>query len=150
MWLHRCSIPTKGFGSASDLGVRLCHSSLVVAKTIPFITCEIALCQYFCELVFAVNIFDLGFGVQVDSVTQPIKRNSLGSGHVSQSRTSTFDDHLDHCFIIFKIFKVSHQIEKISRLKKHIRYTELESELWCVFLMVCHAASFPALSLWNS
>ena len=30
MWLHRCSIP-KGFGSAADLGVRLCHSSLVVA-----------------------------------------------------------------------------------------------------------------------
>ena len=74
-------------------------------KTILLITCEIALCQYFCELVFAVNIFDLGFGVQVDFVKQPIKRNSLCSGHVSQSRTSNFDDHLDHCFIIFKNLK---------------------------------------------
>ena len=49
-------------------------------KMIPFITCEIALCQYVCELVFGVNIFDLDLWAQIDSVKQPIKRNSVGSG----------------------------------------------------------------------
>ena len=30
-------------------------------KMIPFITCEISLCQYVCELVFGVNVFELDF-----------------------------------------------------------------------------------------
>ena len=34
-----------------------------IEKIIPFITCEIALCQYVCELVIGVNMFDLDFGV---------------------------------------------------------------------------------------
>ena len=35
---------------------------------IPFITCEISLGQYVCELVFGVNVFDLDFCVQIDSI----------------------------------------------------------------------------------
>ena len=35
---------------------------------IPFITCEISLCQYVCELVFGVILFDLDLGVQIDSI----------------------------------------------------------------------------------
>ena len=34
-------------------------------KIIPFITCEIAICQNVSELVFGVNILDLDFWVQV-------------------------------------------------------------------------------------
>ena len=30
-------------------------------KTVPFVTCGISLCQYVCELVFGVNVFDLDF-----------------------------------------------------------------------------------------
>ena len=41
-------------------------------KMLTLITCEIALCQYVCELVFGVNTFDLDFGIQIDSVKQPI------------------------------------------------------------------------------
>ena len=37
-------------------------------KMIPFITFEITLGQYVCELVFGVNVFDLDFGVQVDLI----------------------------------------------------------------------------------
>ena len=48
-------------------------------KMIPFITCEISLGQYVCELVFGVNVFDLDFWVQIDSIEQPIKSNSVGS-----------------------------------------------------------------------
>ena len=37
-------------------------------KMVPLITCEIALCQNVCELVFGVNVLDLAFVVQVDPV----------------------------------------------------------------------------------
>ena len=36
---------------------------------IPFITCDIALCQYVCELVFGINVFDVDLWVQVDCQT---------------------------------------------------------------------------------
>ena len=52
-------------------------------KMIPFITCDISLCHYVCELVLSVNVFDLDLGVQIDSIKQPIKSNSVGSGNVS-------------------------------------------------------------------
>ena len=72
-------------------------------KMIPFITCEVSLCQYVCELVFGVNVFDLDFGVQIDSIEQPIKSNSVGSGNMSHGQTSSLYDHLDHCFVVFKL-----------------------------------------------
>ena len=59
-------------------------------KMIPLITCEISLCQYVCELVLGVNVFDLDLGVQIDSINQPIKSNSVGSGNMSHCRTSSF------------------------------------------------------------
>ena len=71
-------------------------------KIVPFVTCEITLGQYVCELVFGVNVFDLDFGVQINSIEQPIKSNSVGSGNVSHCRTSSFNDHFDHCFIVFE------------------------------------------------
>ena len=69
---------------------------------IPFVTCEISLCQYVCELVFGVGVFDLDFGVQIDSIKQPIKRNSVGPGNMSHCGTPSFDNHLDHCFVGLK------------------------------------------------
>ena len=61
-------------------------------KMIPFITCEISLCQFVCELVLGVNVFDLDFWVQIDSIKQPIKSNSVGSGNMSHCRTSSLYD----------------------------------------------------------
>ena len=72
---------------------------------IPFITSETAFRYNVCELVFSVNLFDLDFGVQVDSVKEPIKRNSVGPGHLSHRRTSAFNDHLDRCFTVFNNVK---------------------------------------------
>ena len=69
---------------------------------VPLITCEIHLSQYVCELVIGVNVFDLDFGCQIDSIKQPIKSNSVGSGNMSHCRTSSLYDHLDHCFGVFK------------------------------------------------
>ena len=56
---------------------------------VPLITCEISLCQYVCELVFGVNVFDLEFGVQVDFIEKPIKGNSVGSRNMSHCRASS-------------------------------------------------------------
>ena len=64
-------------------------------KMIPFITCEISLCQYVCELVLGVDVFDLDLGVQIDSIRQPIKSNSVGSGNMSHCRASSLYHHLD-------------------------------------------------------
>ena len=69
---------------------------------IPFITCEVSFGQYVCELVLGVNVFDLDFGVQTDSINKLIRINSVGSGDVSHCRTSSFNDHLDHSFIVLK------------------------------------------------
>ena len=82
---------------------RLFHSSLV---KLPFVSMSAS-----CFLVS--NTSDLDFWVQVDAVKQPIKRNSVGSGNVSHCWTSSFDNHLDHYFIIFK--KVEHRT-KLRRL----------------------------------
>ena len=66
-------------------------------KMVPITTCEISLCQYVCELCTW-----FGSWVQIDSIKQPIKSNSVGSGNVSQCKASSLYDHLDHCFIVFK------------------------------------------------
>ena len=71
-------------------------------KMVPLITCEMSLCQYVCELYFGVNELDLDLGVQIDSIKQSIKSNSVGSGNMSHCRTSHLYDHLDHCFVVFK------------------------------------------------
>ena len=62
-------------------------------QMIPLITCEIP---------FGVDVFDLDFGVQINSIEQPIKSNSVGSEDVSHCRTSAFDNHLDYSFIVLK------------------------------------------------
>ena len=48
--------------------------------------------------VFGVNIFDLDLEVQIDSIKQPIKTNSVSPGHVSHRWTSSFNYHFDHGF----------------------------------------------------
>ena len=53
-------------------------------------------------MVLGVKVFDLDLGVQIDSNKQPIKSNFVGSGNMSHCRNSPLDDHLDHCFVVFK------------------------------------------------
>ena len=84
-------------------------------QMIPFITCEISLCQYVCELVLGVNVFDLDLGVQIDSINQPIKSNSVGSGNMSHCRASSLCDHLDHCLVVFKDVQQSFLTRRNSR-----------------------------------
>ena len=69
---------------------------------LPLTTREISFGQNVSELVFGVDVFDLDLGVQINSITQPIKSNSVSPGNMSQCRASSFNDHFDHCFIVFK------------------------------------------------
>ena len=85
-------------------------------KVVPLITGEIALRQHVCELVFGVNKCDLDVVVRIDSVKQPIKRNSVCSGHVSHCWTSSFDNHLDDCFVVFKNVKLRLTLRKMCQL----------------------------------
>ena len=80
---------------------------------VPLITFEIALCEYVCEFVSGINVFEFDFGVQVDSVKKPIKRNFVGCGNMSHCRASAFDDHLDQRFIIFKNEKHSTRVRRL-------------------------------------
>ena len=92
-------------------------------KMIPFITCEISLCQYVCELVLGVNVFDLDFGVHIDSIEQPIKSNSVGPGNMSHCKASSFNDHLDHYFVVFK------DIQHKASLREERTFEERKSTL---------------------
>ena len=82
-------------------------------KMITLITCEIPFGQYVCELGFGVNFCDLDLGVQIDSIEQPIKRNSVGSGNMSHCRASSLYDHLNHCFVVFEHMQQSFLMRRI-------------------------------------
>ena len=71
-------------------------------QMIPLITRETSFGQNVSKLVFGVDVCDLDFGIQIDSIEQPIKSNSVGSGNMSHCRTPSFNDHLDHCFIVLE------------------------------------------------
>ena len=47
-----------------------------IEKIVP-LTCEIALCQHVWSLVSRVDIMDLNLLIQIDSVKQPVKSNSV-------------------------------------------------------------------------
>ena len=82
-------------------------------KMISFITCEISLGQYVCELVLGVNAIDLDLVVQIGSIEQPVKSNSVGPGNMSHCGTSSLDDHLDHCFVVFEHIQQSFLMRKL-------------------------------------
>ena len=82
-------------------------------QMIPLITCEIPFGENVCELVSGVDVFDLDFGIQINSIEQPIECNSVGSGNMSHCRTPSFDDHLDHCFIVFKHIQKSFKTRRL-------------------------------------
>ena len=56
-------------------------------------------------LVLGVNKFDLDFRVKINSVEQPIQRNSVGSGHVSHRWILAFRDHFNHRFVMLQDIK---------------------------------------------
>ena len=82
-------------------------------QMIPLITCEISFGWDISKLVFGVDVLDLDFWVQVDSIEQPIKRNSVSPGNMSHCWTPSFNDHFDHCFIVLKHTQQSFLMRKL-------------------------------------
>ena len=52
--------------------------------------------------MLGVDVIDLDLGVRINSIKQPIKCNSVSPGNMSHCRTSPFNDHLDHNFVVLK------------------------------------------------
>ena len=87
-------------------------------KIIPLITCEPTFCLYVCNLVFGVDVPNLNHRIQVDPAKQPVKGNSVGSGHVSQCRTPAYDCHLNHGFDVLENIQHSAGLRK-SHIRRH-------------------------------
>ena len=68
---------------------------------------------------FLVSMY-LDFGIQIDSIEQPVKGNSVGPGNVSHCGTPSFDDHLDHCFVVLKHMQQSFLMRKMNVLGRHL------------------------------
>ena len=107
-------------------------------KIVPSITRKTSFSEQVCELVFGVDIFDLNLWIQFDSVKQPVKSNSVASGYVSHCWTSALDEHVNHCFVIFKNVENRTELRRIHCLRKHNRRCliqdyrpELESWFGC-------------------
>ena len=74
-------------------------------------------------MVFGVDVLNLDLWVQVNSIEQPIKRNSVSPGNMSHGGTPSFNDHLDHCFVVFKNIQ-SILVRMIGRLREHNQCVE--------------------------
>ena len=99
-------------------------------QMIPFISCEIPLCQDVCKLVLGVDVFDLDLRVKINSIEQPIKSNSMSSGNMSHCWTSAFHNHFNHSFIVqthtIKLhdLRIEHLMEPNQCLSPHRFYCE--------------------------
>ena len=69
---------------------------------VPFITCQVSFGQNVSDIISGVDASDLNLEVQISSVKQPVKSNSVSLGDVPQCGTSAFDDHLDYSFVVLK------------------------------------------------
>ena len=83
-------------------------------QMIPFVTCEISFGYDVSKLFFDVDVLDLDLGVQTDSIEQPIKCNSVSPGNMSHCGPPSCNDHLDHCFVVFKDAQHSFLMRKLT------------------------------------
>ena len=82
-------------------------------KIVQLTTCETAFCLHVCNLVFGINAPNLNLRIQVDPVKQPVKSNSVGSGHMSHCWTPAFDCHLNRGFFVLENIQHSAGLRKI-------------------------------------
>ena len=92
---NRTTMATRGHGKIHDVNQ--------TKKITPVSTRETASSQQVSELVFGVNIFDFGFlGPKLILSHNQSHATPVGSRHLSHRWTLSFDDHLDHSFVVFR------------------------------------------------
>ena len=111
-----------------------------ITKIVPIITCEVNFCQNVCDLVFGgVDVLDLNLGVQINSVTQQVKSNSVDSGYVSHCWTSAFDVHFNHRFIVLKMSSRRIRVRRIIINITQFKIVVMNRKVWfgvCLFDVV--------------
>ena len=85
---------------------------------VPLVTRETLFGKHVSKLVFGVNIVDLDLRFQVNSVEQPVKRKSVGSGYMSLCWTSAFDNHLEDSLVVLKDVQHRTKSRKL-RVRQH-------------------------------
>ena len=86
-----------GFAIAKFIGL-----GFAIAEPSPAVSCplfDMALCFLFERKKWLRE--NVERFIMFAKQTQPIQRDSLGSGHVSHRKTSAVHDHFDHCFIMY-------------------------------------------------
>ena len=78
-------------------------------------------------MVFGVNVLDLDFWVQIDSIEQPVKGNSVGPGNMSHCGTSALIIILITASLSSEKHRALHQNEKTSRSTKHNQHYSIQS-----------------------
>ena len=99
-------------------------------KMVPLILCGVSCGKHVYELDFGVNVFHLDFGVQIDSIEQPVKGNSVGSGNMSHCRASSLYDHFDHCFVFFANVQLSFQMRRFCSCDNVLNFS-VTASFWC-------------------
>ena len=77
-------------------------------------------------MVFGVDILDLNLGVQIKSVKQPIKSNSVGFGYVSHCWTSASDYHCNHCFVVLRNVEHRTKLRKLRARRDMINVAQIK------------------------
>ena len=78
-------------------------------KMIPLITCESSFGQNVSMLVFGVDVLDVDFGVQINSIKQPVKCNSVSPGNMSRCRASSLVNQMGNV----ELFELCETIPKV-------------------------------------
>ena len=60
-----------------------------------------------------IDVFDLDFGAQINSIEQPIKSNSVGPGNMSHCGTPPIHNHFNYSFIVFKHIQQSFLMRRL-------------------------------------
>ena len=120
-------------------------------QMISLITREISFGQNVSELVFGVDVFDLDLGIQINSIKQPIKSNSVGPGNMSHCRTPAFNDHFDHCFIVFKHIQQNFLMRRLDVWRNRINILDLNLPWYFWYLSTSTLTGRPVLSeIWDT
>ena len=82
-------------------------------QMIPLVTRKLPLVRISANWFWVSTCLIWILGSKLIFVEQPIKRNSVGSGHVSYCWTSSFNNPLDDSFVVFKIVRLRRTLRRM-------------------------------------